>query len=366
MLRGGGRGGGAAAAATAAASVAPLLARSCTLSQEERGGRRGAEEALARQSSSVLVPFVHLLEGAVHSASQRCVVCGDSLEMAGIRPTICDKPLCAFSYEEHSLGFSLETELMQHGAVTELLLFLYGAAVLGSPHLEHYFPSNLYRNVPAAHGAGVRTGLHRPGEEEEEADGVKELRFKDKNELCAAFRLLPALADLQVAVREGGGRALRSLLEGLHPLLYVLLRFVVSTSRAYLRELGQDGGEGGEEDAANNDALVLGDKLQTKFKQFLLQARESPNAVALSSLTPRPSSPAVRDAEEGDPISGAQAQARHLLRLARLEAEQLALHLARGAAQHERHQVHVDRRGVRQGHLPRPARRLLNRRTCAH
>ena len=65
---------------------------------------------------------------SVKNCSGRCIICGDDLEFAGIKPVACDKPLCVFSVEQYGLGVDIESELKKHPDIVDLLITLaYGA-----------------------------------------------------------------------------------------------------------------------------------------------------------------------------------------------------------------------------------------------
>jgi hypothetical protein len=69
-----------------------------------------------------------LLEETVKHCSANCLICGDSLPHAGIKPVVCDKPLCLFSYEQYGLGVDLESEIIKHPDIVDLMVTLCNAA----------------------------------------------------------------------------------------------------------------------------------------------------------------------------------------------------------------------------------------------
>jgi hypothetical protein len=46
-----------------------------------------------------------IIENSIKNCSKYCLICNEELPYQGIKPTICTKILCVYSYERFGLGF---------------------------------------------------------------------------------------------------------------------------------------------------------------------------------------------------------------------------------------------------------------------
>ncbi|EAY03451.1 hypothetical protein TVAG_412550 [Trichomonas vaginalis G3] len=58
-----------------------------------------------------------------------CIICGDEIDMPGIKPTTCKKQLCNFTFQELGVGNSLYSEIQRDQNVADLLLTLFACAL---------------------------------------------------------------------------------------------------------------------------------------------------------------------------------------------------------------------------------------------
>jgi len=105
---------------------------------------KGKEESFFKS----LYEFV---ESTISSCNDHCLICGKKVKYPGLKPTVCLKKLCLFTHEQFGLGVDLETEIMDHGDILDLLIsFAYSAAVNNQN-------SNFDTFIPFPSGVEVKT-----------------------------------------------------------------------------------------------------------------------------------------------------------------------------------------------------------------
>lgn len=140
----------------------------------------------------------------IMSIHTRCVVCTIHVEGAGIRPGPCSNSLCSHSFVEHGIGFSLEQNLLNDPNVFDILIvFLYAASAVGG-RISLFFPRDLLND--------------------------------DSSQNIA---LLREILELVPSVEEMCGHAkkstLRQHLDALHPLMYRILRSMITSNRCFVQ-----------------------------------------------------------------------------------------------------------------------------------
>ena len=62
------------------------------------------------------------MEGVITHCAEHCLICGSKLAFSGVKPIVCEKPSCIFSYEQFGLGVDIESEIMKHPDIVDLKL----------------------------------------------------------------------------------------------------------------------------------------------------------------------------------------------------------------------------------------------------
>jgi hypothetical protein len=58
---------------------------------------------------SYLLTIFEMFEKVVKHCSENCLICGNELSYASVKPSFCENPVCAFTYEQYDLGFDIES-----------------------------------------------------------------------------------------------------------------------------------------------------------------------------------------------------------------------------------------------------------------
>jgi hypothetical protein len=56
-----------------------------------------------------LFTILDMIEKVVKHCPENCLICGNELSYAGIKPVVCENPACIFSYEQYGLGVDVES-----------------------------------------------------------------------------------------------------------------------------------------------------------------------------------------------------------------------------------------------------------------
>ena len=132
-----------------------------------------------------------------------CVVCLEPFAAIGIRPGPCFNALCQYSYEEHGLGFSLELEILRDPQVFDLLIvFMFAAAEDKLFSNLLVFPVDLSTNL---------------------------------TEIKSIISKIPSIDEM---CHHAICNSLRLHLNRIHPLMYRLLRSMVTANKALIQSTG--------------------------------------------------------------------------------------------------------------------------------
>jgi hypothetical protein len=79
-------------------------------------------------------------EESIKSSPGRCIICSEALSHLGLKPTVCDSPLCVFSHEQYGLGVDLESMIKKSPEIVDLLITMCCAA---SYNQSNYYNSEV-------------------------------------------------------------------------------------------------------------------------------------------------------------------------------------------------------------------------------
>jgi hypothetical protein len=151
-----------------------------------------------------------LVEKTLAECNKNCMSCGDPLVYVGLKPTVCDKNVCRYGFEDLGAGFDLAGEIAEQPQVLDLLITSAVASV-----------------------AANRMHFVTPDSVKVTVDG-KELDFKtngalDTGKLKATLDKCPSLAEMQDMIKKN---TLKDSLYKIDPLLAPLLRWLIISNRA--------------------------------------------------------------------------------------------------------------------------------------
>eukprot|EP00478_Filoreta_tenera_P000560 GABV01000565.1.p1 GENE.GABV01000565.1~~GABV01000565.1.p1 ORF type:complete len:397 (+),score=111.12 GABV01000565.1:104-1192(+) len=179
------------------------------------------EKLLAKHN--LLVRILRFSTHVLLNGTKTCMICDSELDFVGVRPTVCSRPSCSFSYEEIGLGFDLSYSILNEPELVDLLILLCYSATT-SNRISLLFPDGVRGGDPATRHLSFMTGTpDHPAQDVE--------KLKDVLQKC------PSVDDLIQICRLGGNSALKAQLSALDPLLYPLLQWLLTSNRAHLRLL---------------------------------------------------------------------------------------------------------------------------------
>jgi hypothetical protein len=162
------------------------------------------------KSDSLYWATSEFVKAQLAGIAKRCVICNAEHPIERLKPTICSNQLCSFQFTSLGLGVDVEREIIRSPEIVDLLICFTAAGTL-QPDRFNPFP-DVQRRV---------------GKADESFNSNAHL-------LQTAIVQMPKVADLVQMARDG---TLRASLEKLHPLLYLLLRWIVSTTLAHIELL---------------------------------------------------------------------------------------------------------------------------------
>ena len=70
-------------------------------------------------------------------------VCDKALRFVGLKPAICNSPMCMFAYEQNGLGLDVASELRTNPKVSDLLISMFYSIAQNDARLELCFPDTV-------------------------------------------------------------------------------------------------------------------------------------------------------------------------------------------------------------------------------
>ncbi len=187
--------------------------------------------------------FVRLLlffERRILEANRFCLICTKPMEFEGFKPAVCCRTLCTMAFEDLGLGFNLANEILENPEVTDLYItFAYSSCQRKSMHF--IVPINCRAKnpitgeedtfrLPSANKDNVSTGRTGTVELKNDAELLDQPRLMRCLEACPSVKELCTWA-------EKGQDTLKAELNKLDILLYPLLRWIFTSTRAHIRPL---------------------------------------------------------------------------------------------------------------------------------
>jgi len=185
----------------------------------------GLDNLLAE--NNFLMRLLLFLEYKLLTCNRNCLICDKKLEHSGMKPAVCSREVCIMGYEEFGLGFDLGTEIVQQPQVVDLLISFMVSAV-NSNRLLFVTPSGV---VGKDAKSGKEFTFAKSG-----CEGKKELSQEDLDvsRLTSCLQQCPPVADMAKMVAKN---TLKEDLQKIDPLLYPLLRWILTSNRAHIRPL---------------------------------------------------------------------------------------------------------------------------------
>jgi poly [ADP-ribose] polymerase 6/8 len=169
-------------------------------------------------------------EDAIRESPNHCIICSGKLPHLGLKPTVCDSPLCVFSHEQYGLGVDLESMILKSPEIVDLLITMCYAAC--SQQQLGYHRSNFNPFDPFPRGLEIKVKNEKTGQ-------IDVLSFmkgddRDNKSVSEVLNLIPTIEQLTCWVIDG---KLKDHCDELHMLMYPLLRWIMASNRSHLKKL---------------------------------------------------------------------------------------------------------------------------------
>lgn len=170
-----------------------------------------ARKLTIEKPDSIYWTTVEFVRATLVDIAKRCLICNAVHPLELQKPTICANQLCSFQFTSFGLGVDVEREIVRSPEIVDLLICFTAAGTL-QPDRFNPFP-DVQRRVS--------------GHDMSFSQNAVDLR----DALC----MLPSVKEMgELAATPG---ALRASLDKRHPLLYLALRWIVSTTLAHIERL---------------------------------------------------------------------------------------------------------------------------------
>ena len=177
-----------------------------------------------------LIRLLLFVESKIKSCNKNCLICDVPLPIAGLKPKVCDSEVCSMAFEELGLGFDLRMEVLHNPEIVDLSICLVISAIKQN-RLLFVTPTGIIAKDPL-------TGEELTfGETEEKLDHQHILRVLEQ---CPSLEDMRSHLDSvreSVRLRTQDKYPLKSYLDTYSPLLYPLLRWILTSNRSHIRPL---------------------------------------------------------------------------------------------------------------------------------
>ena len=116
-------------------------------------------EELRKTDSNQLLRLLHVVRQQIELAAHFCLVCHQPVEVLGVKPFVCDNPLCIHQFEDLSLGANPDLEVERNPEVVDLLISLCFHHVTKAPALENMPSWDMFRRC-YRRGEGTLEAVH--------------------------------------------------------------------------------------------------------------------------------------------------------------------------------------------------------------
>jgi hypothetical protein len=173
-------------------------------------------------NSNILFGIQRLIKFRVDTCTKNCLICDDLLPLDGMKTSVCDKALCRHGLENYGLGTDVASELA-HGEVTELMIYLTFAAAHIGRSRDAFNPMCpiMLPDIPGYKGP-THFYATKYGSE-----------AKNFELLLGTCQKIPSISTLQ-RMADGKSETLRKSLNGIDPLIFPFLQWILSSNRTHL------------------------------------------------------------------------------------------------------------------------------------
>jgi hypothetical protein len=187
------------------------------------------ENFFANGNRNYFAGLLRLLDYRLRNCTSVCAICDDPLPFDGMKMGICDKELCHHSAEAYGLGCDVLHELQRNPEVCELLISLtLFAAISGKAGRDVFNPM-----CPVLLSHSANSTAHGPMHFYVGDYGTGPKNFEL---LESCVQQIPPI-DKMVQMANGSESALRDNLNAINPLVFPLLRWILSSNRAHLEAI---------------------------------------------------------------------------------------------------------------------------------
>jgi len=161
------------------------------------------------------------LVGNTMRCTKTCVICNKPLAFEMLKPSICDSPLCLYSYDQYGLGVDVAAIIKSKGQVVDLLISSTKAAAMGDIKRFNPFPNAIEVRQVVGGKEVIHTFKNSSGK-------------PDKTKVGNVLEKIPSIADLQ---KFPDSPTIKEYLDGIDILCYPLLRWCLTSNRAHMSSL---------------------------------------------------------------------------------------------------------------------------------
>jgi Poly(ADP-ribose) polymerase catalytic domain len=196
----------------------------------------------------------------VLDCTHTCMICDRELPFAMVKPSICDNVLCIHSHEQYGLGADVATEIRESPEVVDLLISLCYAASQNDIRRFNPFPVGVQASIPRQNGmpgtatidfmkeswqqkmgsAAAAAAPPRKKAKKGKTEANQRPDFSDFADASKVKEVLDQMPPVAELVDAHDSQALKAVLDARHPLLFPLLRWVITSNRAHLQRLAPE------------------------------------------------------------------------------------------------------------------------------
>jgi len=161
------------------------------------------------------------MQDKVKHATKYCMICDKTLEYVGLKPAVCNSPLCEYSHTQYGLGEDVSQFMHHNPEVVDMLVCLTGAAATGDLKRFNPFPNGVEAKIAKGKGQFETVGF-MTGEKMDQKNGTF---------VHEVIQMIPAMKKL---LEYSSSTDLKEYLDTIHPLCFPLLRWIITSNRVHL------------------------------------------------------------------------------------------------------------------------------------
>ena len=185
------------------------------------------QEVQQKTGKSFMLAVIEETIQIIKSSPQYCIICEQTLPFEGLKPTVCDSPLCVFSHEEYGLGVDLESAIKKYPEIVDMAITMtYAASNAFSSRFNPFnpFPISIEVKLKGPNGTVITHNFLTPTGE------------RDNQKVRAVMDKIPSVEVLSQWIDIG---KLKDNCDNVDPLLYSLLRWILASNRSHLKKLAK-------------------------------------------------------------------------------------------------------------------------------